>query len=84
MMCIELNKEMIEKTWRLHVVNLPQQYNRSTSAICTILKQKKMKKVIPAKRVKIVFKQWTSIHENMKKLLIVWLMEKQLVGVENK
>ncbi|XP_039624723.1 tigger transposable element-derived protein 1-like [Polypterus senegalus] len=41
MMCIELKKEIIEKQEQgVRVVNLAKQYERSTSTICTILKQK--------------------------------------------
>lgn len=36
------------------------------------------KVIIPANNVKIISKQWISIRENMEKLLMVWLTEKQL------
>lgn len=82
MMCIELKKKIIEKYDQgVRVVDLAKQYDRSTSTICTILKQKELIKAItPAKGVKIISKQRTSIHENMEKLLMVWLTEKQLAG----
>ncbi|XP_051783372.1 tigger transposable element-derived protein 1-like isoform X1 [Erpetoichthys calabaricus] len=83
MMCMEVKKEIIEKHDQgVRVVDLAKQYERSTSTICTILKQKKLiKAIMPAKGIKIISKQRTSIHENMEKLLMVWLTEKQLAGV---
>uniref|UniRef100_A0A8C8VHY4 HTH CENPB-type domain-containing protein n=1 Tax=Pelusios castaneus TaxID=367368 RepID=A0A8C8VHY4_9SAUR len=82
MMCIELKKEIIEKHDQgVRVVDLAKQYECSTSTICTLLKQKEsIKAIMPAKGVKIFSKQRTSIHENMEKLLMVWLTEKQLAG----
>ncbi|XP_070253222.1 putative CENPB DNA-binding domain-containing protein 1 [Myotis yumanensis] len=82
MMCIELKKEIIEKHDQgVHVIDLAKQYERSTSTIYTILKQKEsIQATAPAKGVKIISKQRTSIHENMEKLLMEWLTEKQLAG----
>ncbi|KAI3361607.1 hypothetical protein L3Q82_013745, partial [Scortum barcoo] len=61
--------------------DLAKQHEHSSSTICTILKQKELIKAItPAKGIKIISKQWTSIHENMEKLVMVWLTEKQLAG----
>ncbi|XP_070275247.1 putative CENPB DNA-binding domain-containing protein 1 [Myotis yumanensis] len=82
MMCIELKKKIIEKHDQgVHVIDLAKQYKPSTSTICTILKQKEsIQATTPAKGFKITSKQQTSIHENMEKLLMVWLMEKQLAG----
>lgn len=49
--------------------------------ICTILKQEEsIKTITPAKDINIISKQWIFIHENTEKLLMVWLMEKQLAG----
>ncbi|XP_070268928.1 tigger transposable element-derived protein 1 isoform X2 [Myotis yumanensis] len=82
MMCIELKKEIIAKHDQgVRVIDLAKQYERSTSTICTILKQKEsIQATAPAKGIKIISKQRTSIHENMEKLLMVWLTEKQLAG----
>ncbi|XP_066940944.1 putative CENPB DNA-binding domain-containing protein 1 [Macrobrachium rosenbergii] len=63
------------------VMDLARQYNQTTSTICTILKQKEsIKAITPAKDVKIISKLRTSAHEEMEKLLLVWLKEKQLAG----
>ncbi|UYV75580.1 hypothetical protein LAZ67_13000664 [Cordylochernes scorpioides] len=57
------------------------QYGRSTSMICSVLKRKEsIKSVTPAKGLTIISKLRTSLHENMEKLLIVWVTEKQLQG----
>ena len=59
---------------------MARQYERSTSTICTLLKQESINGITLAKGVKIISKFRTSIHEKMEKLLMVWLMEKQLAG----
>ncbi|UYV79757.1 hypothetical protein LAZ67_18000572 [Cordylochernes scorpioides] len=56
-------------------------YGRSTSMICSVLKRKEsIKSVTPAKGLMIISKLRTSLHENMEKLLMVWVTEKQLQG----
>ncbi|XP_061746133.1 tigger transposable element-derived protein 1-like [Nerophis ophidion] len=82
MMCLELKKEIVEKHDQgVRVVDLAREYERSSSTICTILKQKELIKAIsPAKGIKIISKQRTAIHEDMERLLVVWLKEKQLAG----
>ncbi|GFT22739.1 tigger transposable element-derived protein 1 [Nephila pilipes] len=82
MMSIKLKREIIEKHEQgVRVVDLSRQYGRSTSMICTGLKQKEsIKNVTPAKGLTIIFKLRTSLHENMEKLLMVWVTEKQLQG----
>ncbi|GFU35123.1 uncharacterized protein NPIL_280461 [Nephila pilipes] len=82
MMSIELKREIIEKHEQgVRVVDLSRQYGRSTSMICTVLKQKEsIKSVTLAKGLTIISKLRTSLHENMEKLLMVWVTEKQLQG----
>uniref|UniRef100_A0A5F8G8Y5 HTH CENPB-type domain-containing protein n=1 Tax=Monodelphis domestica TaxID=13616 RepID=A0A5F8G8Y5_MONDO len=82
MMSMKLKQEIIKKYERgVRVSDLAKEYDRSTSTICTILKQKELLKVItPAKGIKIISKLRTSVHEEMERLLLVWLMEKQLTG----
>ncbi|GFT43923.1 tigger transposable element-derived protein 1 [Nephila pilipes] len=82
MMSIELKHEIIEKHEQgVRVVDLSRQYGRSTSMICTVLKQKEsIKSVTPAKGLKIISKLRTSLHENTEKLRMVWVTEKQLQG----
>lgn len=82
MMCIELKLEIIEKHEKgVRVTDLAKMYGRSTSMICTLLKQKELiKSIMPAKGVTIISKLRTSLHEKMEKQLIVWVTEKQLQG----
>nr|XP_060616130.1 tigger transposable element-derived protein 1-like isoform X1 [Anolis sagrei ordinatus]XP_060616131.1 tigger transposable element-derived protein 1-like isoform X1 [Anolis sagrei ordinatus]XP_060616133.1 tigger transposable element-derived protein 1-like isoform X1 [Anolis sagrei ordinatus]XP_060616134.1 tigger transposable element-derived protein 1-like isoform X1 [Anolis sagrei ordinatus] len=82
MMCLDIKHEIIEKHERgVRVVDLARQYDRSTSTICSILKQKEsIKAITPAKGIKIISKLRTSAHEEMEKLLLLWLTEKQLAG----
>ncbi|UYV70732.1 hypothetical protein LAZ67_8000400 [Cordylochernes scorpioides] len=82
MMSIELKREIIEKHEQgVRVVDLSRQYGRSTSMICSVLKRKEsIKSVTPAKGLTIISKLLTSLHENMEKLLMVWVTEKQLQG----
>ncbi|GFY55823.1 HTH CENPB-type domain-containing protein [Trichonephila inaurata madagascariensis] len=79
-MSIELKREIIEKHEQgVRVVDLS--YGRSTSMICSVLKRKEsIKSVTPAKGLTIISKLRTSLHENMEKLLMVWVTEKQLQG----
>ncbi|UYV73231.1 hypothetical protein LAZ67_10002241 [Cordylochernes scorpioides] len=82
MMSIELKREIIEKHEQgVRVVDLSRQYGRSTSMICSVLKRKEsIKSVTPAKGLTIISKLRTSLHENMEKLLMVWVTEKQLLN----
>ncbi|UYV73230.1 Transposase [Cordylochernes scorpioides] len=65
----------------LPVFQPQREYGRSTSMICSVLKRKEsIKSVTPAKGLTIISKLRTSLHENMEKLLMVWVTEKQLQG----
>ncbi|UYV84168.1 hypothetical protein LAZ67_X001410 [Cordylochernes scorpioides] len=82
MMSIEFKREIIEKHEQgVRVFDLSRQYGRSTSMICSVLKRKEsIKSVTPDKGLTIISKLRTSLHENMEKLLMVWVTEKQLQG----
>ncbi|KAM5158227.1 tigger transposable element-derived protein 1-like [Mantella aurantiaca] len=82
MMSIELKRKLIEEHEQgVRVIDLARQYGHSTSMICTVLKHKEsIKGLTPAKGVTIISKLRTSLHEKMEKLLMVWVMEKQLQG----
>ncbi|UYV70559.1 hypothetical protein LAZ67_7003536 [Cordylochernes scorpioides] len=82
MMSIELKPEIIEiHEQGVRVVDLSRQYGHSTSMICSVLKRKEsIKSVTPAKGLTIISKLRTSLHENMEKLLMVWVTENQLQG----
>ncbi|KAM3936799.1 tigger transposable element-derived protein 1-like [Leptodactylus fuscus] len=82
MMSIEMKQELIklhEKGTR--VIELAQMYERSTSTICTILKQKDIiKSAKPAKGTTVLSQLRTSVHEEMERLLLIWIKEKELAG----
>ncbi|KFM77792.1 Tigger transposable element-derived protein 1, partial [Stegodyphus mimosarum] len=82
MMSIELKLEIIEKHEQgVRKIDLARMYGCSISVICTVLKQKELiKGITPAKSVTIISKLRTSLYEKMKKLLKVWVTEKQLQG----
>ena len=77
---IEL-KEIIGKHERgLGVADLAKLYGRSSSTICTILKKEEIKKLDVAKGVTMITKQCPNLLEDVEKLLLVWINEKQLKG----
>ncbi|GBN65559.1 hypothetical protein AVEN_155986-1 [Araneus ventricosus] len=72
MISIELKHEVIEKNEQgVRVADLARQCGRSTSTICTVLKQESIKGITPAKGVTIISKLRSSLHEKMEKLLVV-------------
>uniref|UniRef100_A0A8C5PXM0 HTH CENPB-type domain-containing protein n=1 Tax=Leptobrachium leishanense TaxID=445787 RepID=A0A8C5PXM0_9ANUR len=82
MITVEVKKEIIDKHERgMRVANIARFYNKSTSTICTILKRKEeIKGLDAAKGVTRVSKQRPRVLEDVEKLLLVWINEKQLVG----
>ena len=81
-MSMEMKHEIIEKHERgVRVSDLARHYDRSTSTICTILKQKDaIKSMKPAKGTTIISKLRTHIHDEMERLLLLWIKEKELAG----
>ncbi|XP_069195199.1 putative CENPB DNA-binding domain-containing protein 1 [Procambarus clarkii] len=81
-MTIEEKQEIIRKHENdARVVELCRQYNKSTSTICTILAKKK--DIMSAKvaiGVSIIMKQRPQILEEVEKLLLIWIHNKELVG----
>nr|XP_033807654.1 tigger transposable element-derived protein 1-like [Geotrypetes seraphini] len=82
MITVEVKKEIIQKhEGGMRVADLARCYNKSTSTICTILKKKeKIRWLDAAKGVTRVSKQRPPVLEDVEKLLLVWLNEKQLAG----
>ncbi|XP_051783832.1 uncharacterized protein LOC114652508 isoform X2 [Erpetoichthys calabaricus] len=79
---IELKKKIIEKYERgVRVTDLAAEYKKSKSTISTILKQKEaIKAADVAKGVTVLTKQRPQVLEEVEKLLLVWLNEKELAG----
>ncbi|XP_023665526.1 histone-lysine N-methyltransferase EHMT2 isoform X7 [Paramormyrops kingsleyae] len=82
MITVEVKKEIIEKhERRMRVADIARFYNKSTSTICTILKKKEeIRGLDAAKGVTRVSKQRPHVLEDVEKLLLVWINEKQLAG----
>ena len=82
MITVEVKKEIIEKYERgMRVADIARFYNKSTSTICTVLKKKEeIRGLDAAKGVMRVSKQWPRVLEDVEKLLLVWINEKQLAG----
>jgi hypothetical protein len=82
MITVEVKKEIIEKHERgMRVADIARFYKKSTSTICTILKKKEeIRGLRVAKGVTRVSKQRPRILEDIEKLLLVWINEKQLAG----
>lgn len=63
------------------MIELARQYERITSTICTTLKQKDaIKSATTAKGTTILSQSRKNIHEEMEKLQLVWVNEKELTG----
>lgn len=79
---IELKKQIVEKHERgIRVTDLASEYKMAKSTISTILKNKDaIKGADVAKGVTTLTKQRTQVLEEVEKLLLVWLNEKQLAG----
>jgi hypothetical protein len=82
MITVEVKKEIIEKYERGNrVADIARFYNKSTSTICTLLKKKEeIKALDAAKGVTRVSKKRPRVLEDVEKLLLVWINEKQLAG----
>ncbi|XP_063089639.1 tigger transposable element-derived protein 1-like isoform X2 [Cavia porcellus] len=79
---IELKKEIIRKhEGGIRVTDLACEYKVAKSTISTILKNKDaIKRADVAKGVTTLTKQRSQVLEEVEKLLLVWLNEKQLAG----
>ncbi|PNF29464.1 hypothetical protein B7P43_G04543 [Cryptotermes secundus] len=79
---LELKRKIIEKRERgVSVADLARTYNRSTSTICTILKNKdKIKEIDASKGVTRISAQRLRVLDDVERLLLIWINEKQLQG----
>ncbi|CAI5779200.1 transposable element-derived 1-like [Podarcis lilfordi] len=79
---IEVKKQIISKHESgVRVSDLATQFGMAKSTICTILKNKEaIKGANVAKGVKTLTRQRTQTIEEVEKLLLIWIKEKQLAG----
>ena len=81
-LAIEIKQEMIAKHERgVRVSDLAKEYGRSMSTISTILKQKDaIKAVKPSKGITILSKRRSPTLEEMERLLLIWIKDKEIAG----
>lgn len=79
---IEMKHQIIRKRERgVSVADLAHTYNRPTSTICTILKNKnKIKEIDASRGVTRISAQRLRILNDVERLLLIWINEKQLQG----
>jgi len=79
---IEVKKEIIRKHENgVCVSDLALQFGLAKSSICTILKNKEaIKDANVAKGVTVITKQRSQTLEEVEKLLLIWINEKQFAG----
>lgn len=79
---IETKQEIIEKYEKgIRLVDLAKQYGRNPSTIGTILKQKEaIKATTPSKGLSIMSKRRSSVHDEMERLLLLWIKGKEIDG----
>ncbi|KAJ7329856.1 hypothetical protein JRQ81_016030 [Phrynocephalus forsythii] len=80
--CLEVKKKIICKHEEgMHVTYLAREYGRNASTIAIILKDKeKIMDCETAKGVVIISKNWPAIMVDVKKLLLLWIHEKERAG----
>lgn len=82
MISMEDKHEIIAKHERgVRIIDLANEYGRNPSTISTIIKQKDaIKKLQPSKGVTIISKLRTDVHDEMERLLLLWIKEKEFAG----
>ena len=81
-LALEIKQEIIAKHERgVRVSDLAKQYGRNMSTISTILKQKDaIKAVKPSKGITIISKRRSPTLEEMERLLLIWIKDKEMAG----
>ena len=79
---IETKQEIISKHERgIRIIDLAKEYGRNPSTIATLLKQKDaLKATTPSKGLTVMSKRRTAIHDEMERLLLLWIKEKEIAG----
>ncbi|XP_068247835.1 tigger transposable element-derived protein 1-like [Palaemon carinicauda] len=82
MLSLELKQETIEKHERgVHASDLTKQYGRNMTMILTIIKQKVAIKVVKqSKGITIISKHCSPTLEEMERLLLMWIEDKEFAG----
>ncbi|XP_068203644.1 putative CENPB DNA-binding domain-containing protein 1 [Palaemon carinicauda] len=82
MLSLKLRQEILSKHERgVLVSDLAKQYGWNMSTISTIIKHKAaIKAVKPSKGITIILKRRNPTHEEMERLLLIWIKDKEIVG----
>ncbi|XP_077453985.1 uncharacterized protein LOC144072678 isoform X2 [Stigmatopora argus] len=82
LLSIEVKQEMIKKCESgMRLSDVARQYGRNTSTVSTIMKQKAaLKAMIPSQGLSIMSKKRSALNDEMERLLILWIREKQMAG----
>ena len=82
MLSLETKMDIIRKYESgVRLTTIAKEYDRNPSTIGTIIKQKEdIKKATPAKGVTILSSKRTKVHDEMEKLLLLWIKEKEIAG----
>ena len=79
---IQTKQEIIEKYEKgMRLVDLTKEYGRNPSTIGMILKQKEaLKATTPSKGLSVISKRRSAVNNEMERLLLVWIKEKEIAG----
>lgn len=79
---IQTKQEIIEKHEKgIRLVDLAKEYGRNISTIATVLKQKgAIKAATPSKGLSVISKRRSTVNDEMERLLLVWIKEKEIAG----
>ena len=82
MITMEAKHEIIAKFEHgIRIIDLAKEHGRNPSTISTIIKHKEeIKKLNPSKGVTIISKLRTGIHDEMERLLLIWIKDKEMAG----
>ncbi|XP_064107217.1 tigger transposable element-derived protein 1-like [Macrobrachium nipponense] len=82
MLSMETKVEIIKKYEAgMQLSVIAKEYGRNPSTIGTILKQKEaIKAATPSKSMTILFNKRSHVHDEMERLLLVWIKDKEIAG----
>ncbi|KAH0619380.1 hypothetical protein JD844_030392, partial [Phrynosoma platyrhinos] len=65
----------------MRLVDIAKEYGRNPSTIGTILKHKEaLKAVTPSKGISVLSKRRSALHDEMERLLLLWIKRKEIAG----
>lgn len=81
-LAIQTKQEIIERYEKgMRLIDLAKEYGRNISTIGTIIKQKEaLKATAPSKGLSVISKRRSAVNDEMERLLLVWIKEKEIAG----